>query len=341
MVVGVNCGHTIEGVGCGAVGLFSESEYTRKVGYVLMELLKNNGVSVIDCTIDRAVSQSAYLKAVVDLANDQKLDYFVSIHFNASVGHAAKGVELYTYKGRKYQDALDICGNLSQLGFENRGVKDGSGLYVIRKTKAKAVLIEICFCDNYEDVQIYHQSGGETVVAKAIYAGIHKQVENDHIPFDEYVGMIAVRDWEKRKIMLPSVVVAQAVKESGWGTSELAQRAKALFGIKQNGWTGKTYIKAATEQNIDGSIYTMANTIWRAYDNWEQSVLDHNNYIASRSTDGGKTLRYAEIIGCEDYKMVCEGLQRFGYATSVNYAESLIHDYIEKYHFDRFDRILC
>lgn len=25
-------------------------------------------------------------------------------------------------------------------------------------------------------------------------------------------------------------------------------------------------------------------------------------------------------------------------ATSLNYAESLIHDYIEKYHFDRFDR---
>ena len=124
--------------------------------------------------------------------------------------------------------------------------------------------------------------------------------------------------------MLPSVVVAQAVKESGWGTSELAQRAKALFGIKQNEWTGKTYIKAATEQHKDGSIYTVARTIWRAYDNWEQSVLDHNNYIASRSTDGGKTLRYAEIIGCRDYKAVCRGLQRCGYATALNYAESLI-----------------
>ena len=48
MVVGVNCGHTIEGVGCGAVGLFHESDYTRKVGYALMEILKNSGVSVID-----------------------------------------------------------------------------------------------------------------------------------------------------------------------------------------------------------------------------------------------------------------------------------------------------
>ncbi|MDE7183462.1 MAG: N-acetylmuramoyl-L-alanine amidase [Lachnospiraceae bacterium] len=337
MVVGVNCGHTIEGAGCGAVGFLNESEYTRKVGVALMEILKNGGVSVIDCTIDRAVSQAAYLKAVVDFANNEKLDFFVSIHFNASVGHMAKGVEVYTYKGRKYQDALDICGNLSQLGFENRGVRDGSGLYVIRKTKAKAILIEVCFCDNVEDVQVYHQAGGEAVIAEAIYKGIHNQVENDHIPFDEYVGAIAMRDWQERRIMLPSVVVAQAVKESAWGTSELAQRAKALFGIKQNGWAGKTYIKTATEQRRDGSVYKVENTVWRAYDSWEQSIIDHNSYIASRSIDGGKTLRYTEIIGCTDYEMICMGLQKCGYATDVNYAASLIHDYIEKYRFDRFD----
>ena len=60
--------------------------------------------------------------------------------------------------------------------------------------------------------------------------------------------------------------------------------------------------------------------------------------IFRRSTDGGRTLRYAEIIGSGDYKKVCRGLQHCGYATSINYAESLIHDYIERYHFDRFDK---
>ena len=195
----------------------------------------------------------------------------------------------------------------------------------------------MCFCDHCEDAQIYHQAGGETVIAEAIYKGIQNQVENDHVPFDEYVGTIAVRDWRERRIVLPSVVVAQAVKESGWGTSELAKRAKALFGIKQNGWTGKTYIKTATEQKKDGCVYEVENTVWRAYDSWEQSIIDHNSYIASRSIDGGKTLRYADIIGCTDYAMICMGLQKCGYATSMNYAESLIHDYIEKYHFDRFD----
>lgn len=338
MVVGINCGHTIAGAGGGASGIIKESEHTRRVGYALTEILKSSGITVVDCTVDRAASQEEYLKSVVDAANNRMLDWFVSIHFNASAGHQAKGVEVYTYKGRKYQDALAICENISRLGFENRGVREGSGLYVIRRTKAKAVLIEVCFCDNREDVRNYQQIGGESVIAEAIYAGLLDRVENDGIPFDEYVGAIAVRDWQKRKIMLPSVVVAQAVKESGWGTSELARRANALFGIKQNGWTGKTYIKTAAEQKKDGSIYKVENTVWRAYDNWEQSIIDHNDYIASRSTDGGRTLRYAEIIGSGDYKKVCRGLQHCGYATAINYAESLIHDYIEKYHFDRFDK---
>lgn len=337
MVVGVNCGHTRTGAGCGASGIISESEYTRKVGYALMELLKNNGVVVVDCTVDKASSQSEYLKAVAAFANNEELDWFISIHFNASAEHMANGVEAYTYKGRKYQDALDICENISRIGFQNRGVKDGSGLYVIRKTKAKAILIEVCFCDNEDDVRKFHEAGGEAIIAEAIYSGIQKKTENDHIPFDAYIGSIARRDWKERRILLPSVVVAQAIKESCWGTSELARNAKALFGIKQNGWKGKTYIKSATEQKPDGSIYQVENAIWRAYDSWEQSVIDHNDYIATRSTDGGKTLRYAEIIGCTDYKKVCAGLQRCGYATAINYGESLIRDYIEKYHLSMFD----
>lgn len=338
MVVGVNCGHTLKGAGYGACGVINESEYTRKVGYALMKVLKNSGAAVVDCTVDKADTQAEYLKKVVNFANNKNLDWFISIHFNASAQHKANGVEVYTYKGRKYQDALDICDNISKLGFKNRGVKDGTGLYVIKKTKAKAILVEVCFCDNSDDIHMYHEAGGEEAIAQAIYAGIQKTVENDSIPFDKYVGMIALKDWNERRIMLPSVVVAQAIKESGWGTSELARNANALFGIKQNGWQGKTYVKTAFEQRPDGSTYKVENTVWRAYDSWEQSILDHNNYIATRSMNNGKKLRYAPVIGCGDYIEVCSQLQKCGYATSVNYAASLRYDYIEKYQLTKYDQ---
>ena len=344
MRIGVNCGHTVEGAGSGAVGLFKESEHTRLVGNILMKKLSDSGANVVNCTIDRAETQEAYLVKSVMLANQSELDLFISIHFNASGEHKGQGVEVYTYKGRKHPDALDVCARIAEMGFINRGVKDGSGLYVIRNTKARAMLIEVCFCDNEKYVDTYYRIGGEGI-ANAIFSAIYEAMikqngvisEERKEQFAEFVGRIAYRDWQERRIMLPSVVVAQAIKESAWGASELAREANALFGIRRNGWQGRIYVKNATEQKADGSYYTEEQTEWRAYDNWEQSVLDHNDYIARRSADGGKTLQYAPVIGCDDYVLAAKYLQICGYATSHSYAESLVRDYIEKYQLARFD----
>ena len=220
---------------------------------------------------------------------------------------------------------------------------------MIRKTKAKAMLIEVCFCDNQQDIDTYNAAGGAEGIARAIYKGIYKEAvlpsvqvpaaENHNLTreeFHEFVGNIAREDWEDRHIMLPSVVIAQAAIESGIGTSELAQNANALFGIKLNGWTGRVYVKDATEQNPDGSYRVDQNALWRAYDSWEQSVLDHNEYIATRSADGGKTLRYNSLIGCDSYILACQYLQQCGYATSQTYAETLI-SYIERYNLTQYD----
>lgn len=349
MTVGINCGHTVSGAGYGAVGIIKESEHTRLVGRALMALLRSAGVTVIDCTIDQAYTQNEYLAAAVALANRQDLDWFISIHFNASPAHTGHGAEVYTYEGRQYQDALDVCANLEHLGFTNRGVKAGTGLYVIRKTKAKSMLIEVCFCDNRQDIDIYQAAGGAEAVARAIYKGIYKEAVLPSVPissaenhnltreeFHDFVGGIARKDWQENHVMLPSVVVAQAAIESAAGTSELARNANALFGIKLNGWTGRSYVKDATEQLPDGTYRIDKDELWRAYDSWEQSILDHNEYIATRSTDGGRTLRYGPVIGCREYILTCQYLRQCGYATSQSYAETLIN-YIEQYGLQGYD----
>ena len=353
MVIGVNCGHTVSGAGSGAVGIINESEHTRLVGRALMNYLSSAGVGVIDCTIDSANTSNEYLAASVALANRQDLDWFISIHFNASASHEGNGVEVYTYEGRQYQDALDVCNNISDLGFYNRGVKDGSGLYVIHKTKAKSMLIEVCFCDNQKDIDLYNKVGGADSIAKAIYKSIYDYAilpetktttENHNMSRDEFiefVGEIARRDWIERRLVLPSVVVAQAVKESASGTSELAQKANALFGIKKNDWTGRTYIKDASEQNADGSYRTDKAVEWRAYDSWEESIIDHNTYIATRRIGNQIEPNWKNVIGESNYILAVQHLQdaQFAYATSKTYAESLITDYIEKYNLARFDVI--
>ena len=158
----INAGHTKLSKGTGAIGLLNESIETRNIAYELMRLLAHTNHEVIPAVIDKSNDN---LKDVVKIANNAKCDLFVSIHLNAGGG---TGCECYTWKGEKTKVATRICDELSKLGFRNRGVKDGSHLYVIKKTNANAVLIECCFVDNPSDKKIYNYQK----IAKAIYNAI-------------------------------------------------------------------------------------------------------------------------------------------------------------------------
>ena len=163
MIIGINCGHSVNGqAGSGAVGFLNESNETRAIGRTLIKRLKELGHTVIDCTNDKAESVNDNLKKIVALANAQRLDLFVSIHLNAGKG---QGCECYTYAGEKHIEAVNICEKVSSLGFKNRGVKDGSALYVLRKTNAKAVLVEVCFVDNRDDASLYKKLGADKIAS--------------------------------------------------------------------------------------------------------------------------------------------------------------------------------
>ena len=127
-----------------------------------------------------------------------------------------------------------------------------------------------------------------------------------------------------------SLIIAQAILESGWGKSGLTVKANALFGIKADSrWTGRVY-STNTKECYDGVNFTTVSALFRAYDSWEHSIADHSVFLC-------KNARYAEVIGEKDYKKACAAIHASGYATAPDYASKLI-TIIEQYKLMEFDK---
>ena len=127
--------------------------------------------------------------------------------------------------------------------------------------------------------------------------------------------------------ILPSLTIAQAILESGWGKSELAQKANALFGIKAGtSWKGQRMDKK-TAEHIDGEQVEIT-AAFRAYASWEESIADHGAFLRGS--------RYKAVQGERDYKKACRAVHTAGYATDPGYANSLIK-LVEQYGLTAWD----
>ncbi len=88
MKIGIDCGHTLSGADYGAVGIKAESNLTREVGTRVISKLQALGHIVIKCYKDTCSSLQDSLSYRTNTANNNNVDLYVSIHFNAFNGSA-------------------------------------------------------------------------------------------------------------------------------------------------------------------------------------------------------------------------------------------------------------
>ena len=167
MKIAVDLGHGVD-FDRGAVGYISEETIINAVGNLVIKKLKNKGHEVIGVRPKVACNTTNSLSQRTTKANKYNVDLYVSIHANAGKG---VGSEVYTYKAKKNDKAVNVLNNIVKLGFKNRGIQDGSRLYVIRHTSMEAMLIEVCFTDTKSDVDLYNRLGADTI-AEAIANGL-------------------------------------------------------------------------------------------------------------------------------------------------------------------------
>lgn len=145
--------------------------------------------------------------------------------------------------------------------------------------------------------------------------------------FIESVAPGAISGWNKYGI-LPSVTVAQAILESGWGNSSLSTQAHNLFGIKGS-YNGQSVNMPTVEYY--GGRRVWINDNFRSYPNNAASVEDHGRFLTVNS-------RYSNLRGDTNYISVTNKLRADGYATAPNYATSL-QNLIRTYKLTQLDSV--
>ncbi len=162
----IDQGHNPQNPNAGAEGNgYREQDLVYRIGVELAEILRAEGydVRLSRPTADTQLgtSNAASLAARVNEANAWGADYFISLHANASTIPSASGSEALVYRTDSTAGELGrrIVQYLSDAtGLPNRGVTPRTNLYVLRRTRMPAVLVELGFITNPGDAALMANS---------------------------------------------------------------------------------------------------------------------------------------------------------------------------------------
>lgn len=194
MKIYIDPGHG--GTDPGAVGVanIEEEDITLEVAKYLKVELERQNMSV---KMSRTSDASKTLATRAGEANSWGADIVCSVHCNSYDKTSANGTEVLIYKkgGNAEKIANKVLSNLvSTLKTTNRGVKERSDLYILRKTNAPAILCELAFISNKADKEKIDEATEQKACAVAIckgiceYLGITYKGEEKEVEKKDYIG---------------------------------------------------------------------------------------------------------------------------------------------------------
>ena len=138
----------------GAVGFINERAEAVKVVDRVYAILTNSyngrGYRFHEST---AQNQSQNLANIVNYHNGKDRELDVSVHFN-SASATATGTECLYYDAKSLSAKMSAA-MAKALDIRDRGPKERTELYFLRNTTKPAILLEVCFVSNKDDVAKY------------------------------------------------------------------------------------------------------------------------------------------------------------------------------------------
>lgn len=155
IIITTDYGHGGTDVGAVANGIVEKSA-NLVTGLACTKELRRHGIVVKET---RDTDKSVSLEERVKIANSNGSKYFVSIHHNAGGGDRGEYIHsIYRGNGQKLAESIgnemqSVLGQQKKV-YEKMGEGNKDYYYVIRNTNMDAVIVEVCFLDNAEDVKI-------------------------------------------------------------------------------------------------------------------------------------------------------------------------------------------
>lgn len=186
ITVTLDAGHG--GYDSGAVGPSGTMEKNITLAIVLKtgRILSQSGINVVYTRTNDNVSWPSDvnqdLQARCNISDNANSDYFVSVHMNSAEASQARGTESYYYSSSTdgKQLAQDIQKSLVEsIGLTDRGIKTAN-YYVIKYTKAPAVLIEVGFISNPQEEKLLNDDSFQNKAAGGIAEGIMEKINQDN-----------------------------------------------------------------------------------------------------------------------------------------------------------------
>ena len=185
---------------------------------------------------------------------------------------------------------------------------------------------------------------GKMEIKKGVYGAQYKAPSGANLSKDQYDFINTIKDYAIESYnetgVLPSLTIAQAIHESGWGKYAINGN---LYGIKARGkWKGGSKV-TTTQEYVNGSYITKQDS-FRTYSperqpgesdedykkrQWYLSTMDHGQFLVDNS-------RYEHVLTATNYKQAAYEVKKAGYATGAQYAEHIIET-VEQYGLNQWD----
>lgn len=124
----------------------------------------------------------------VEKANNNSVDYFISIHCNGSDNTAIRGTESHVHSlaatksvrlAKEFEDQFS-----SRAGRKSRGVKDSDdrehSIQVLKYTKMTSVLVECGFLTNTKEAAFLNSDYGQDIIASAMFRAVRNFLKTEH-----------------------------------------------------------------------------------------------------------------------------------------------------------------